>query len=626
MTLIIFLIALIFFGTSVFETIFSINADVLLQVMWSFFRVALPDTYCESVGTPPIQMMTTILAVRHLIFNGVHYYLNRDRRVFSDRVVRWMAGGYAGAAFVGSIFFFYLGESALRFILGISSLFWFGAIMVYLGKSMMDSRRERGELRAGGVTVSRECNLFGSGTSERSSGTKVFTLGAQVRRSSFRFPINWRRQGLQEGEKRREEEDREERGGTGVVREGWQAVGQRRPKGSTQEGVPSTELLEVEVVHPNYIEEEEKELMEDSTKHERHGGLFSSSILSHVQRNPARTPPPPLLEVFLSAVTNDVFYSHEATTPQLRESFVPALTPSKLSPCSTMTFTHVRINRVVKDGMISKACFFGGVIVATVAGVLASFIGVSSPETFFFQMMFNPPSYLFLNILLAHAIPGSVLRVLILLIGGGYRLDTIGIVVVFSITYLAGIFVGSHLSPRSLGKQSTVLYMCGLLLCQTGLLIAGSLMEILVPFILFFIVFCVSVYLESSRVKKELRLYNEIQQQREERRRLALEVLQREPSSTIHGPSVRERRVPYWANYDNDDEDNTTRRSSPLPPSLVRRPSPGKGKRGITSGGTMDALDTEETVTLASGGGTTSGDSLKSCAEGGCTFSEVGND
>lgn len=539
-------VGVVFFGCSVFETVFSLSVDVLLQVLWTCFSATFPDAFRKNFGVDPIKTMATVLFVRHGVFNPLQYYLNHDQYVFSLRAVVWLAAGNTIAVIVGSLFFLILTEHTLRLLLGISSIVWVGVILAYLGKSTLDYRKEMVEFRNTGVTVSRECDLFDPNepagkTFPSCEEPKAIAGSSSVHPPFNRLPVNWRRraecsQALEDGE----EEDKE------ALDNG------RRMKRVSARGVVEGDTEEIE----SEPQERKGELYrKEEDVEEKKVGMSSSAPLGPHSRETGRTRPP-LLEVFLSTVTNDIFYSDEATTPQLHESFVPPLTPSKLSPCSTMSFTHVRINRVVQNGVISKKCLIGGAIAATIAGGFSAIVGVSSPAIFFYVLAFDLPMYLFHNILLAQTIPGGLVLLLDAFIHSAKNADVAGIVLLFLIAHSAGMLVGRKLRPRSTGKQSRLLYMCGLLFCQAAILVSGASKQIFLPVIIFFLVWIGFSYHESSRVKQELQLHQEIQTQREQRQRQALTVLRRDPSRPLRGRCTEEQKVPYWAGYDNDEDDD----------------------------------------------------------------------
>lgn len=508
--LVFLLISLGFLSCGFLEIASTTGVDVLLQILWTFFSTVSSSTYSKSFGEEPVKTMTKILFVRHIVFNITTLYFDRQKRVFSKRVAEYMAGAYAVSALLGMFGFVHMSEDALRLFLGISSLVFLALTVLHLGKKIMDNRKKRAELRDNGVPVSRECDFL---TTERPSmfaGGKPGSTGF-VSRTPFVFPRNWK--------------DGEAPGG---VQDGTSSNG-----GVNNDGAGSG--------------------AGNAVPSGGGGGLMGSSLTARRWGgNSSR--PPPLSEAFLSAVTNEIFYASEAGAPEIREDFVPALTPQKLSPSGTMIFTHVRVNRVLRDGFIGKWYWMAGIATGVVAGLWSSLVGVSSPVIFLFISTLDLPSYLFMNIIAAHEIPGSVIRFLLALYSGVYTGTDIVLILQFIVFYLAGMYLARSFGDKGLGHRSTWLYFCGLLLCQASILISRSSQTLLLALLVCFAVVSVSTYLEKSRVKLQLQFHYEVQQQREQRQRQALEELQRDHSHILQRMKGEEVTAPYWAGYDNDDD------------------------------------------------------------------------
>lgn len=281
--------------------------------------------------------------------------------------------------------------------------------------------------------------------------------------------------------------------------------------------------------------------------------IFPDTLKGGEASTPAPSAPvPSLTEAYLSAVSNDLFYSSETTEPQLTEDFVPPLTPRKLSPCSTMPFTFVRINRLVSEGKISPTCRKGGIIAAGFAGAMGSVVGLSSPPLFLFTTFFDTPSYLFLNILAAHEVPGSVLRLCFAALFV-YREDDLYFLLLFLVTYGGGMLLGRKLGGNVLGRKTMWSCYVMLLLCLACMSITTSSRVVIFVLLSCLVSISLVTFVEERSRVHEMAQHYEIQRLRETRQQQALDELRRDHKEAIHR-LTGESNVPYWAGYDNDDD------------------------------------------------------------------------
>lgn len=284
--------------------------------------------------------------------------------------------------------------------------------------------------------------------------------------------------------------------------------------------------------------------------------------------------PPPLSVVYLSAATSDAFTADEAVAPELSETLVPPLTPSKLSPSSTMVHTRVRINRLVSNGRIIREVSYFGVLAAVAAGTLSSISGVGSPPLFFLTSVYDAPAYLVASVMAAQEIPGSLLRFVLCFLTGTYQFQDLLLLLALVVGYLGGALVVYDFGLRRFFLftfKTKWLYFCCLLLCAGAAPLSRASWIIYVCLAGSIGAVGLCAFWEWRYVREALLSHAERCRCLEEERKRQEQM---HPASRAQGEEEA-----YWAGYDNDDdrEYNGSDPSNARGARLAIRTSPSQG-------------------------------------------------
>ncbi|KPI82559.1 hypothetical protein ABL78_8430 [Leptomonas seymouri] len=258
----------------------------------------------------------------------------------------------------------------------------------------------------------------------------------------------------------------------------------------------------------------------------------------HASRNSsfARASPPPTSgrngeqssegaasAAFTSISTGSPFSRREAEPRAVTESGVgvgvPPLTPSKLSPSSTMTYTRVRVNRNLdENGKIKLSTKVGAAIAALLSGVMGSLTGVGGPPQIIFVLLLDVPQYIMRVNFTMQSVPSAALRFIYACSTGLFTREMVPLFATSVVSGYIGIVIGVKLG-KMLGPKSYSIFVLVLLLLSSLVMITESV-AVLISFTVFAILLtvCAAVY-EHRQIAAKARLQVEMETELEERRR-----------------------------------------------------------------------------------------------------------
>ncbi|KPA81185.1 hypothetical protein ABB37_04523 [Leptomonas pyrrhocoris] len=226
---------------------------------------------------------------------------------------------------------------------------------------------------------------------------------------------------------------------------------------------------------------------------------------------------------FVSISTGSPFRRTEAEAREVTESGagveVPPLTPSKLSPSNTMSYTRVRVNRNLdENGKIKLSTKIGAAIAAAVSGIMGSLTGVGAPPQIMFILLFDVPQYIMRVNFAMQSIPSAALRFIYACSTGLFTKEMIPLFATSVISGYLGIYFGVKLG-KMLGPKSYNVFVLVLLLLSSLVMITESV-AVLVGFTACTTLLTVgaAVY-EHRQTAAKVKLQVEMETELEERRR-----------------------------------------------------------------------------------------------------------
>ncbi|KAG5469078.1 hypothetical protein LSCM4_02474 [Leishmania orientalis] len=522
--LVYFTLAVFNFASSVIQGIAGIGDAILIQVLWLLACNLSDDFYRTPLGNSPVRAVALIMYVRLLFMSPLVVYLGLNDSVFSKQMTIMMAVPSTIFTVVGVILYTRLDTDTLKKLLGLTCFFF---ALVYIGIVIYRAwrkKRQVEELKAQNVKLVVEADALAE-EAQLSPKTSMVNLHTSFVQNVPNNSI--------------------------FVMRGLAPIGQ----GSiTDRGV-------------NMASQPDPSIPQNSTMDIPGSTIIPQNVTSG--EIDARTGlPADTTEAFLSTIGGEVFVGPETQEPRVNEENVPPLTPSKISPSRTMTFTRVRINRNIDaSGKIKMNTKIGAAVAASLAGIMASLTGVNAPPQIIFILLFDAPNYIVRVNFSAQSIPSNIVRFIMAVCNGCFDWSMVPLMIDVVVFGFAGVFVGNRVG-RLLGPQSfNVFVLCLLLLCSLAMMTEWQSLLVLCT-ILTGIITVVCGYLENKRNKplvekqrlSELEVEKRLYDFLEELQRSNNSFMQPRPSLSVFSalpPFQRANRPkPMWggANFDNDDE------------------------------------------------------------------------
>ncbi|CBZ29959.1 hypothetical protein, unknown function [Leishmania mexicana MHOM/GT/2001/U1103] len=512
------------FASSIIQGVAGIGDAILIQVLWLLASNLSDDFNRTPLGDSPVRAVALIMYIRLLFMSPLVVYLGIDDSVFSKQMAIMMAVPSTILTVVGVILYTRLDTSTLKKILGFTCFLF---TLVYIGIMIYRAwrkKRQVEELKSRNVKLMVEANALEE-EAQLSLKTSMVNLHASFVHNVPNNSIFAMRPPPPGGH-----------GGLGV-------------RTLYMTPAPDSSMLHGSTV-----------AMQGST-------IIAQSVTAG--EIDARTGlPADTTEAFLSTIGGEVFVGPETQVPRVNEENVPKLTPSKISPSRTMTFTRVRINRNIDaNGKIKMSTKISAAVAASLAGIMASLTGVNAPPQIIFILLFDAPNYIVRVNFSAQSIPGNVVRFIMAVWNGSFTWAMIPLMIDVVIFGFAGVFVGNRIG-RLLGPQSfNVFVLCLLLLCSLAMV--GKWQNLLIICtILTGIITVACGYFENKRNKPIIEKQRVSELEVEKRLYDCMEELQRSSNGFVQPrgsvstfttlvPFQRTNRPkPMWggANFDNDDE------------------------------------------------------------------------
>lgn len=526
-------LALFNFLGSIIQGVAGIGDAICIQVFWLIACELAPDSFLTSaLGSEPVRAVALIMYIRLLFMSPLVVYLGLSESIFSQSMTIAMAIPSTILSVIGVLLLAKLDTATIKRFLGLTC---FGFAIVYgmiIAYRFWRKQSRVRELKARQVRLVNEAEAIAE-EAQQSHNTSLVNL-----HSSF------------------------------------------------VHNVPNNSIFALRAPPPPPLStiaslseagSDGRFAMAPSHR----GSVIASTTGESVVD--ARTGlPEDTTEAFLSTITGDIYTAPEAHKPNVNEENVPPLTPSKVSPSRTMTYTRVRINRNLDaNGKIKLSTKIGASVAASVAGFMTSLTGVNAPPQIIFILLYDAPNYIVRVNFSAQSIPGNIVRFLMVAVNGPF-VFTWAMVPLFLdciIFGFAGVFVGNQVG-RLLGPQSfNIFVLCLLLLCSLAM-VNRSVVGLTLCLIITLIVTVVAAYLENKRNKPIIEAQREAELEIEKRLYDCLEELQRcnnsfFPLGHLHNSGLDHLQRPSRAkaawnsgNFDNDDGDENENviTSVPQPP------------------------------------------------------------
>ncbi|AIO01456.1 hypothetical protein LPMP_331640 [Leishmania panamensis] len=522
--LVYFTLALFNFASSIIQGVAGIGDAILIQVLW-LLACNLSDDFSRTpLGDSPVRAVALIMYVRLLFMSPLVVYLGLNDSVFSKQMTIMMAVPSTIFAMVGVILYTWLDTGTLKKILGFTCFLF---ALVYIGimiYRVWRKKRQVEELKSRNVKLVVEADALAE-EAQLSRKTSIVNLHASIVQN---VPNN--------------------------------SIFAMRPPAPPVHGALNVSALSMTLPLNS-------SMLQDSAM-----AIPSNTIIAEGVTAPgidARTGlPADTTEAFVSTIGGEVFVGSETQAPRVNEENVPRLTPSKISPLRTMTFTRVRINRNIDaNGKIKMSAKVGATVAASLAGMMASLTGVNAPPQIIFILIFDAPNYIVRVNFSAQSIPSNIVRFIMAVWNGSFTSAMVPLMIVVVIFGFAGVFVGNRVG-RLLGPQSfNVFVLCLLLLCSLAMMDKWQNFLIICT-ILTGIITISCAYLENKHNKPLIEKQRLSELEVEKRLYDCLEELQRSHNSFVqpmHSVSTFTALVPFQrtnypksmrrgANFDNDDE------------------------------------------------------------------------
>ncbi|KPA81183.1 hypothetical protein ABB37_04521 [Leptomonas pyrrhocoris] len=520
------------FISSIIQGVAGIGDAIFMQVLWFLATGLWPEAFSNTpLGTEPVRVVALIMYVRLLFMSPLVVYLGLNDSIFSRSMTIMMAVPSTILSIIGVLLFKKLNGAVLKQVLGITSFIFAIAYLCIIIYRKWRKTRQVQELRARHVKLVVEADALAE-EAQRSLNTSIvhmqssFVLNAPNNSIFVSHPPN--------------------PSGAAGGQPNMAALARNMPfiSQSIQSSLPDHHL---EMPGATVIAENTQAIVVDART-----GL------------PADT-----TEAFLSTIGGEVFVAPETQEPHVNEENVPPLTPSKISPSRTMTYTRVRINRNIDaNGKIKMNTKIGAAVAASVAGIMASLTGVNAPPQIIFILLYDAPNYIVRVNFSAQSIPSNVIRFFMAVAQGSFMWEMAPLLIDVVVFGFAGVFVGNKIG-RLLGPRSfNVFVLCLLLLCSLAMM--GHYEKLLIAATgLTVVITVVCGYLENKKNKPIVEKQRLSELEVEKRLYDCLEELQRNNSSfaarTASSPTMSleymqraTRPKPMWGgtNFDNDDESN----------------------------------------------------------------------
>ncbi|KAG5495127.1 hypothetical protein JKF63_02180 [Porcisia hertigi] len=517
--LVFFTLAVFNFASSIIQSVAGIGDALLMHVLWLLACTLSDDFNRTPLGNSPVRAVALIMYIRLFFLSPLVVYLGLNDSVFSMQMTIMMAVPSAILTMIGVILYTKLDTSSLEKILGFTCFLFALMYMGIIVYRAWRKRRQMEELKARNVKLVVEFDAV-----EKEARPNRMTNLAALH-ANFMLTVS------------------------------NNSPSSMRPPPPSGQGSFMLRAPDPSIQGDSVV------------------GMPGSTIIADgvsARGKDARTGlPADTTDAFLSTISGEVFVAHETQLSYVNEENVPPLTPSKISPSRTMTFTRVRINRNIDaNGKIKMSTKIGAAVAASLAGFMASLTGVNAPPQIIFILLFDAPNYIVRVNLSAQSIPGNIIRFIMAVWNGSFNQAMIPLMIVVVVFGFAGVFVGNHIG-RLLGPQSfNVFVVCLLLLCSLAMV--GEWQTLLtICTILTGIITVGCGYFENksnkpiierqllSELKVEKRMYN------------CLEELKRNSSSVVQQPlpptsasnfqehlQRQNRPKPLWEgmSFDNDDE------------------------------------------------------------------------
>ena len=528
------------FISSIIQGVAGIGDAIFMQVLWFLACGLWPEFNETPLGPEPIRVVALVMYIRLLFMSPLVVYLGLNDSIFSKTMTIMMAIPSTILSIIGVLLFKKLNGAVLKKVLGITSLIFALAYVCIIVYRKWRKSRQVQELQARHVKLVVEADALAE-EAQLSRNTSIVNLHASFvqnvpNNSIFALhpPTLTGPVGSQPN----------------VFTPLQTALSRQAQTSLPAAGASSTHSF------PDH-----------------HVVMPGTTVVAENTQDPvidARTGlPADTTEAFLSTIGGEVFVAPETQEPHVNEENVPPLTPSKISPSRTMTYTRVRINRNIDaNGKIKMNTKIGAAVAASVAGIMASLTGVNAPPQIIFILLYDAPNYIVRVNFSAQSIPSNVIRFFMAVAQGSFAWNMAPLLIDVIVFGFAGVFVGNKIG-RLLGPNSfNIFVLCLLLLCSLAmmgdfkeLLIASTLLTIVITF--------VCGYLENKKNKPIIEQQRISELEVEKRLYDCLEELHRNNNSFVAHPATSPtvslehmqratRPKPMWsgANFDNDDESN----------------------------------------------------------------------
>jgi len=487
-------LALINFLGSIIQGVAGMGDAILLQVMWYIACEISPGNFKHTpLGPEPVAAVALLMYVRLLFMAPLVVYLSLSDGIFSKSMTIMMAIPSTIVSIIGVIIFKMLDGKGdvLKLVLGLSSLFFALVYACILGLRVLKNKRSMEALKEKKVKVTVEAEAIKE--EAKMSRNQSFTN----LQASFvqRIPnLNL-------------------------------LVGQLPARANLGNNNPTAPLTLPEPVSFTRSGQDLQSQVTNATD-------IPPQSVGHVTGFPVGTQ-----EVFVSTITRDPFVAQEAAQPQPTEDNVPPLSPSKLSPSRTMTYTRVRVNRNLDDkGKIKMSTKVGAAVAASVAGLMASLTGVNAPPQIIFILLYDAPNYIVRVNFSAQSIPSNIFRFAMAVGLRKFTADQIPIFFVSIVFGYTGVFVGNAVG-RLLGPKSFNLFVLCLLLLSSLVMVTSSVALLMLCTIGAFSATAAFAYWENVTNKPILQEQQQAEMEIEKRMYDVMEELQRSFNANFLPPS-----------------------------------------------------------------------------------------
>ncbi|CAD2217673.1 hypothetical protein AGDE_02019 [Angomonas deanei] len=481
-----FVVALLNFFGSVIQGVAGIGDAIFLQVMWAIAASANKAFEKTPLGTESVKVVALIMYIRLLFMSPLIVYLGLSDSIFSKQMVIMMAIPSTILSVVGVWLLPYAPDKLLKQLLAYSSFFFafvYGCILVknqYLKSSQLAKIKEKN------IVITEESDAIKK-EAQMAQDPGLMSMHAS-------FVMNTPRGDILSN-----------RGGKGNNDNHNSALN------VSQSGMNSSQQLSNGSIIIQHVAQERSSQLQNSFTFPRNNRSFVSGHFSNNNYAGSVTTIDPdtglqegTTEAFMSTTGGGIFSADEARIPHPTEDNAPPLSPGKLSPLATLTYTRVRINRNLdENGKIKMTTKIGAAVAASVAGIMTSLTGVNAPPQIIFILLFDAPNYIVRVNFSAQSIPSNVLRFILGIPNGLFSWDQIPLFLDVVVFGFAGVVVGNHVG-RMLGPNAFNYFVLCLLLLSALSMVTKNL-YFLVPCVVFTAVTTVGfAYYENKQSKAKV--------------------------------------------------------------------------------------------------------------------------